>query len=79
MVTHLITTSYLLMTLPSELFRNRCPFPTTTQRRHSRLQREEGASNPEVAPALQNSHGSGSAWGSPRVSPQPLICMNQAC
>jgi hypothetical protein len=44
MTTHLMTTSYLLMTPPSELFRNRCPFPTTTQRRHSRLPWEEGCS-----------------------------------
>lgn len=56
MTTHLMTTSYLLITPPSELFRNRCPFPTTTQRRHSRLPREEKHSNPEVSPALLNSH-----------------------
>lgn len=50
MVTHLMTTSYLLMTLPSELLRNRCPFPTTTQRRHSRLPWEEERVKPRRSP-----------------------------
>lgn len=54
--TYLMTTSYLLITPPSELFLNRCPFPTTTQRRHSSLPWEEECSNPEAAPALLNSH-----------------------
>lgn len=39
-VTDLMTTSYLLMASPSELLRSRCPFPTTTQRRHLRLRWE---------------------------------------
>ena len=40
--TDLMTTSYLLMASPSELLRSRCPFPTTTQRRHFRLPWEQG-------------------------------------
>ena len=40
--TDLMTTSYLLMVSPSELLRSRCPFPTTTQRRHFRLPWEQG-------------------------------------
>lgn len=40
--TDLMTTSYLLMASPSELLRSRCPFPTTTQRRHLRLPTGEG-------------------------------------
>jgi len=37
-----MTTSYLLMASPSKLLRSRCPFPTTTQRRHLSLPQEQG-------------------------------------
>lgn len=66
-----MTTSYLLMASPSELLRSRCPFPTTTQRRHLRLPREQGGKTQKEPLLLPRSAQAPSA-------PQPLAPMDQA-
>ena len=72
-----MTTSYLLMASPRELLRSRCPFPTTTQRRHLRLPREQGGETQKEPPFLPRFTLLARSAQAPSA-PQPLAPTDQA-